>query len=147
MGLAVFITDMCFNSAEYTYTEYTYHDNLRVDQRTAKQRCQALGRQLAMPKTKDQAELLLTNMPNYKTFGTFWIGAEYDRPFERIVWADGDVLWEKGEENALMYSHWKHGQPDSNATKSEGCVQMKPVSGNWSDVKCSNKRSYVCQRG
>ena len=69
-----------------------------------------------------------------------WIGGRRD-PENRDNW-----MWSDG--TAWDYTNWAAGTPND-AGSNEDCARMfeNNVLGQWKDIVCSDKRTFVCKKG
>ncbi|XP_067235838.1 snaclec coagulation factor IX/factor X-binding protein subunit B-like [Chanodichthys erythropterus] len=62
-----------------------------------------------------------------------WIGLHKIYRWGHWYWTDG---------TKLNYQIWSPGQPTYR--QDEYCIEMNSVHGNWKEVKCDEKKPYVC---
>ena len=72
-----------------------------------------------------------------QTFGTFFLGLEFNPVTNTYAWVNGDSL--NGDIN-----HWDHYQPDP--SEDRNCAKVSPESyGFWWMSKCDETASYICE--
>ncbi|KAK9978821.1 hypothetical protein ABG768_020559 [Culter alburnus] len=62
------------------------------------------------------------------------------------AWIGGHMayyLWFWSDGTYMNYRLWSYGQP-SDYLKDDHCVEMNSVNGNWNNVKCDEKKPFVC---
>jgi hypothetical protein len=99
-----------------------------LDWASARQRCVDLGGNLAYPANQTQQDLLWS-MAGVQT----WIGVDRSQG-----------SWRTPEGQAISYSKWCPGQPDSSSSGYCGLIGWES-SGCWDDYACGQSRPYLCQ--
>ena len=95
---------------------------------SARQRCVDLGGNLAYPANQTQQDLLWS-----RAGVQAWIGVDRSQG-----------SWRTPEEQAISYSKWCPGQPDSSSSGYCGLIGWES-SGCWDDYACGQSRPYLCQ--
>ncbi len=100
----------------------------------AKKRCADAGGYLVSINSKEENEAL------WEILGSTWEHSAW------IGFTDSDVegSWRWVTKEPARYGNWRIGQPDNNQNK-EDCAEWLSEDGQWNDLRCSDKRPYLCK--
>ncbi|GFS22433.1 collectin-10 [Elysia marginata] len=111
----------------------------------ARLKCKNSGGNLAMPKTKDTNDFLISEMKKLGNFEPTWIGMHDTVEEGKFVWEDGTDVDDLGNFD------WKNGLFGGG----EDCIALDPRDGKWHDYGCfqnswlkvtpNHKLPFICQ--
>ncbi|KAJ8036335.1 Macrophage mannose receptor 1 [Holothuria leucospilota] len=103
----------------------------------ARSECQEGGGDLALSKTQDVNQYLLSQIVSFD--GYYWFGLHDLSDEGDFEWVDGTKLIDTG------FTRWDLRQPDNYGEAGEDCVVMW-TSGLWNDWPCTNKGGLMCDQ-
>jgi hypothetical protein len=109
---------------------------------TARNKCQAIGLDLASIETSTENEFIRSRLPDDS-----WIGAT-DVVEGVWRWAPSGAQFWQGNQNGSPvgpYANWKSGQPNDFGSQDCAMIERGAGNGKWNDESCSITREYVCE--